>query len=104
MKKIARMISVIITLMTVLNIGFSPVNAQSPQAFKYQAVARDLEGNVLPGQEVAFRMSILQGSSSGPVVYSERHALTTNEFGLANISFGTGTVLSGSFPAINWGK
>ncbi len=82
--------------------GILVSKGQSPQAFKYQAVARDIDGNVLPGQAVAFRMSILQGSISGPVVYSERQALTTNEFGLANISLGTGTVLSGSFPAINW--
>ena len=82
----------------------SAMTAQAPQAFKYQAIARDLTGKVLPEQTVAFRMNILQGSSTGPVVYSERHTLTTNELGLANLSLGTGIVLSGNFSAIEWGR
>jgi len=78
------------------------VIAQIPQAFKYQAVARTSTGNLIQNQLVAFRISILQGGPSGTLLYQERHATNTNNYGLANLDIGTGTVLSGSFSSINW--
>jgi hypothetical protein len=51
--------------------------AQSPQAYKYQAVARDGAGNVLAGKAVSLRISILQGSINGSTAYSETHSKTT---------------------------
>jgi hypothetical protein len=78
--------------------------AQSPQAFKYQAVARDASGNVLANRNLSFRISILSGSTSGTLVYSETHTnKITNDFGLAELEIGNGTVLSGTFSAIPWG-
>ena len=59
---------------------------QTPQAVKYQAVARNASGNPVSNQAVNLRISILQGSASGTVVYSETHASTTNNFGLTNIN------------------
>ena len=35
---------------------------QTPQAFKYQAVARDLNGNRVINQEISVKISILAGS------------------------------------------
>jgi hypothetical protein len=78
------------------------VIAQTPQAFKYQAVARTSSGNLIQNQLVAFRISILQGSPSGTLLYQERHTTNTNNYGLANLDIGTGTVLSGSFSTIDW--
>jgi predicted MFS family arabinose efflux permease len=46
------------------------VSAQTPQSFRYQAVARDNSGNILANQSVSFRISILSGSVSGTAVYS----------------------------------
>lgn len=77
--------------------------AQTPEAFKYQAVARDAGGQILANQSVSFRISILQGSASGTSVYSETHAATTNTFGLVNLEIGDGTLASGDFSAIEWG-
>jgi uncharacterized protein (TIGR02145 family) len=76
--------------------------AQTPQAFKYQAVARDVNGNLLMNQNVSFRMSILQGSPSGAAVYVETHGLATNDFGLVNLEVGNGTVVLGTFASIDW--
>ena len=45
--------------------------AQSPQAINYQAVARDNSGNLLTNKTIAIKISILTGSSSGTVEYSE---------------------------------
>lgn len=77
---------------------------QAPQAFKYQAIARDNSGNLIASAPVGFRISILQGSTSGTTVYSETHTATTNAYGLTNLNVGTGTILSGTFSSITWGS
>jgi len=87
-------------ILAVITAFYAP--AQTPQAFKYQAVARDNAGNILSNQNVSFRMSIIQGALPGTVVYSETHAVTTNEFGLANLEIGRGTPVSGLFSTIDW--
>ena len=76
--------------------------AQTPQSFKYQAVARDISGNVVTDQAVGMQISILQGSTSGTAVYVETFLPTTNGFGLINLNIGEGTEVSGDFTTINW--
>jgi len=90
-------------IIIVLIFAISGALAQSPQAFKYQAVARDASGDVLQNQNVSMRISILQGSSSGTSVYKETHSETTNDFGLINLEIGNGTPVSGTFSSISWG-
>ncbi|MFH2096048.1 MAG: hypothetical protein ABIJ16_10115 [Bacteroidota bacterium] len=77
--------------------------SQSPQSFSYQAVIRDATGLVIPDQNVGIRISILQGSVSGPSIYSETHSPTTNSFGLVNLEIGNGNIVSGDFATIPWG-
>lgn len=79
------------------------VSAQVPQAFKYQAVARDLSGNVLVNKTVTFKISIIQGTVTGAIVYNEMHSKTTNAFGLVEMEIGKGSSPSGNFSTINWG-
>jgi ribosomal protein S6E (S10) len=80
------------------------VIAQSPQSFRYQAVAHDNSGNVLANQPVCFQISILSGSVAGTAVYSETHTgLITNIFGLVELEIGKGTPVTGTFSSINWG-
>jgi len=76
--------------------------AQTPQSFKYQAVARDAGGNVVAEQAIGMQISILQSSTSGIAVYVEIFAPTTNEFGLINLNIGAGTVVSGDLATIDW--
>ncbi len=45
----------------------------------------------------------MDASATGPVLYQEKHSVTTNQFGLYNVAIGAGTVLSGTFVSINWG-
>ncbi|HQN17032.1 MAG TPA: hypothetical protein PLB59_11375 [Bacteroidales bacterium] len=78
--------------------------AQAPQAFNYQAVARDVAGNVLVNQNIGLRVSIHLGSATGAVSYSETFAPTTNEFGLFTLAIGTGTIVDGQFDTIAWGR
>ena len=76
--------------------------AQAPEMFKYQAVVRNNSGEVIKNQNVALKISILQGSANGTVVYSETHHNMTNEFGLVNLEIGNGVADIGSFPLIDW--
>lgn len=79
------------------------VFAQPPQAFKYQAIARDSVGNILINQNVSLRISILEGSTTGTAVYVETHNTITNDLGLFNLEIGNpDTVVSGDFMNINW--
>jgi len=77
--------------------------AQAPQAFKYQAIARDASGNLIAGQELSIRISLLLGSESGEETFRETHLVKSNEFGLVNILIGQGTAVKGSFSTIDWG-
>lgn len=81
----------------------SLIFAQAPDAFSYQAVVRDGNGDVVSDQPVIARFSILQSNPTGTLVYSETHSITTNLFGLVNVYIGNGTVLSGDISVINWG-
>jgi hypothetical protein len=78
--------------------------AQSPQSFKYQAITRNASGEVLANKTVTFKISIVQSTFSGPVVYSELHSKTTNSFGLVDLEIGNGSSPSGAFTGINWGS
>lgn len=78
--------------------------AQSPNKINYQAVARSSSGSILANQAVNFRLSIIQGSASGNIMYVESHALTTNQYGLVNMAIGGGNVLAGSMATIDWGQ
>jgi hypothetical protein len=76
--------------------------AQAPQSFNYQGLARDNSGNALISQPISIKASILDGSMTGTVAYSETLTATTNQFGLFTTAIGTGTVISGSFAGIAW--
>ena len=70
--------------------------------FNYQGVARDNGGNVLANQNIGLQLSVLSGSISGTIEYTETHNTTTNALGLFNVSVGAGTVQSGVFSDIDW--
>lgn len=78
--------------------------AQAPQAFNYQGIVRDAAGIPIPNQNVSLQIAILQGTSSGPELYKETHAATTNDFGLFTVMVGNGTVVNGMFSNIDWGS
>jgi hypothetical protein len=91
--------------LTFCSLFFSiPALAQAPQKFSYQAVARDATGNPLVNTDISVRMNINNGMPLGPTIYSERHNVTTNQFGLFTLQIGAGTVISGTFTSINWGS
>ena len=78
--------------------------AQVPQQISYQSVIRDENNKVIAASPVGIKISLLQGTATGPAVYVETHSKTTNANGLVSLEIGTGTVLSGSFASIDWAK
>lgn len=76
--------------------------AQAPQGFNYQAVARDASGTALASQPIGLQIKLLQGSAVGTAVYSETHAVTSNNLGLLNLVVGSGTPVTGTFSGIDW--
>jgi hypothetical protein len=75
--------------------------AQSPDLMTYQAVLRDAENHLLTNQAVAIQISILQGTPNGASVYTEIHAVTTNDNGLVSLEIGDG-VSGDDFSLIDW--
>lgn len=76
--------------------------AQAPQKTSYQAVIRNASNNLVTSSTVGMRISILQGSPVGTVVYSETQTPLTNSNGLVSLEIGSGAVVSGAFSSINW--
>jgi hypothetical protein len=89
-------------LFFIFSIVLIPIFSQSPQSFKYQTVCRDQNGALLVNQLVSFKMSIVQDTPSGNVVYLETHQVATNDFGVVNIAIGNGSVVQGNFSSIDW--
>ena len=75
--------------------------AQVPQGFNYQAVARNSSGNPIINQNSCLKLSIHTGMA-GPVVYWEKDSVLTNAFGLFTLKLGMATLDSGLFNTITW--
>jgi Tol biopolymer transport system component len=78
------------------------VFSQSPQKMSYQAIVRNASGVLVKSSPVGIKISILQTTSSGIVVYGETHIPTANIDGLISLEIGSGTVITGTFATINW--
>jgi hypothetical protein len=85
-------------LSTIYLLAFS----QAPQGMNYQATVRTSQGNLVTNQAVGFKFNIRQGNGTGTVIYSETHTATSDQFGNVSLVIGQGTIISGSFSAINW--
>src|SRR5690606_33767462 len=92
----------IIILTAILILSNIMVIAQTPEKMSYQAVIRNSSNALVTNQSVGMKISILHGSVNGSAVYEETHTTNTNTNGLVSITIEDGTVLSGSFSAIDW--
>lgn len=83
---------------------FNYLHAQVPQQFSYQGVLRNPDGTVTANRAIRLRLSVLNGSDSGPAEYTEERAVTTNALGLYVVAIGgQGAAAStGSIGTVNW--
>jgi len=88
----------IITLIAAVLLTATVAWAQSPQRMSYQAVIRNSSNALVANIQIGMQISILKGSISGTVVYTETQTPTTNANGLVSIAIGDGA----GFSTINW--
>ena len=93
MNRIYNFLSVIL----ISTMGF----AQAPEKMSYKAIVRNAAGELVSEQTISMRISILQTSATGTVVYQETHTPNTNVNGLVSIEIGDGSS-SNDFSAIDW--
>ena len=62
----------ILTLIGAIFMAYSAF-AQAPEQFSYQAVIRDAQGDLVSNQSVTVNISILEGNSTGGIVFEEEH-------------------------------
>src|SRR4030095_9577158 len=77
-------------------------NAQAPQAIPYQAVARDVNGNLIANQSISLRFSIVDQYIVPMTYYQETQTVITNALGLFTANVGQGTPVINLFYDINW--
>lgn len=75
--------------------------AQVPDAFQYQAVIRDSDGNIKSNENLTVSISILKGAPDGISVYTEDHYVTTTGQGVVNLMIGKGNT-SDNLATIDW--
>jgi uncharacterized protein (TIGR02145 family) len=80
------------------------LQAQAPQGIPYQAIARNASGAAIANTAVRVRFSIRDSIATGTIRYQETHNPTTSALGLFSVNVGKGTVVSGTFSGINWGR
>jgi hypothetical protein len=78
--------------------------SQAPQGINYQAVLRNANGSLVTNLTVGYKLEIRKTSTTGQVIYAERHTPLSNAQGLINVIIGGGTVIQGSFSSVNWGS
>jgi hypothetical protein len=80
------------------------INTNAQTGLNFQGVARTSNNVILASQQISLRLSILQGSVTGSVEYTETRKVSTNTQGLFTVVIGdTGAISTlGSFTNINW--
>ena len=76
----------------------SGLYSQTPQKMSYQAVIRNSSGELVTNKMIGMQISILQGSVTGTVVYTETQTPATNDNGLVSVEIGGGS----GFDDIDW--
>ncbi len=76
--------------------------AQNQDAFNYQAVIRNDEGELLENHDLNIFFEIIEEDTNSNVIYSEVHTAKTNKFGLIALEIGNGSPMAGEMGNINW--
>jgi hypothetical protein len=101
MKQTLKKLSVFMLAFT-LTVASMDAQAQVPQKFNYQGIARDAKGNPLSQQRMTLKLTVLPTSDATEGEYEEIQTVTTNEFGLYTLQIGNGSPLKGEMSAVKW--
>jgi uncharacterized protein (TIGR02145 family) len=86
-------------ILTILAFGFTQAQ---PQKINYQAVALTAGGQTVKNQAIKLRLSIVDSSATGTVLYTETHQPTTDGAGQFSVFLGGGTATVGTFSNVAW--
>jgi hypothetical protein len=78
------------------------LQAQAPQRFNYQGLARDAKGNPMAGQTLSLKLTLLPAADAAEAEYEEIQRVTTNAFGLYTVQIGNGTPSAGHMKDVQW--
>ncbi len=96
--------NITLILAIILSTTLSLLAQSVPQGMNYQAVARDMQGQVLADQDISLKISLLGDGAEGKVMYSEIHEVRTSSLGLFNVIIGKGAAGLGDFAEVSWGS
>ena len=72
------------------------------QGFTYQSLVRNSSGDPQASLIVYLKFDILDGSPTGPLLYSETQEPITDAYGWFSVEVGTGTPVFGNIADVNW--
>lgn len=81
---------------------FPVLAQQSAQGINYQAVARNLKGEILANQPIALKLSLFSSSNTKTEYYTEVHNVTTSVAGIFSLIVGAGQSPVGDFATVPW--
>lgn len=87
-----------------LGLILSETYSQAPQKMSYQAIIRNNVNALVPNKQIGIKISILQNSTTGTLVYAETQTAGSNQNGMISIEIGGGSPVTGSMNMIDWAK
>ena len=93
-------------LYNLLTLFFLNYACAQTQGINFQGVARNSSNTLLVNQKIGLRFTILTGSTSGTIEFSETRIVTTNNQALFAVVIGdnTSTTSTKNFDQIDWAK
>ena len=92
----------LILLLLYCHLGLS----QNHKGIAFQAVARTINGVIMPNKQIQIRISILKDTLAEELLYQELKSVTTSPLGLFTILVGAAEpakiITIGAFEKINW--
>lgn len=77
----------------------------SPDGMNYQAVARNLKGEILADQPISLKVVLFSNDVSGKIIhFSEVHDVVTSSTGVFSLPIGKGTKETGFFNLVPWSR
>ncbi|MEQ8474570.1 MAG: FISUMP domain-containing protein [Marinoscillum sp.] len=92
----------IVFIVVAIILSLCSLNAQERHGFRYQAIARSADGELLVEREITFRIGLLKAGFEGNEIYSEIHEIKTNKHGMVSLVIGDGTFPSTNFLKIDF--
>ena len=79
---------IILTTLLAFQINNRQAFSQAPAGLSYQAVIRDASNNLVENHDIGIKITFLQGSDTGKIVYTETQYPISDAYGLVSLEIG----------------